>query len=171
VDSIRAQSSRLPLPQKSLPRSPSNTPPASSPSNPSSYSGHHVAAGTGGSRSMRPGSARQLRRNRGRMRQRRCGRSMEVLGHRSRAVRDGLRVCRSRGVRDLARLLHQGPSPTAIASSTAAPAASSAAADKAPSVNHGILNLQILQLGETMQHLLEASQILSSLTCLRVSTF
>jgi len=65
----------------------------------------------------------------------------------------------------MARLLHQSPSPTAAASSTLAPAASSAVPNKAPSLNHGILNLQILQHGG-MQHLLEASQTLSNLTCL-----
>ena len=47
----------------------------------------------------------------------------------------------------MAWLLHQGPSPMAAASSTAASVASSAALDKAPSLNHGILNLQILQHG------------------------
>jgi len=57
-------------------------------------------------------------------------------------------VCQSRGVQDMARrLLHQSPSPTAAASSTLAPAASSAVPNKAPSLNHGILNLQILQHG------------------------
>jgi len=45
------------------------------------------------------------------------------------------------------RLLHQSPSPTAAASSTLAPAASSAVPNKTPSLNHGILNLQILQHG------------------------
>lgn len=48
----------------------------------------------------------------------------------------------------MARLVHhQAPSPTAAASSTAALAASSAAPAKALVVNHGVLNLQILQHG------------------------
>ncbi|XP_052137379.1 glutathione S-transferase T3-like [Oryza glaberrima] len=46
----------------------------------------------------------------------------------------------------MARLVHhQAPSPTVAASSTAAPAASSAMPAKALVVNHGVLNLQILQ--------------------------
>ena len=45
----------------------------------------------------------------------------------------------------MAWLLHQGPSPMAAASSTASPLASSAAPDRAPSLNHQIHNLQILQ--------------------------
>ncbi|RLN23232.1 hypothetical protein C2845_PM07G09640 [Panicum miliaceum] len=67
---------------------------------------------------------------------------MEELRRGSRAVRAGRRAFRSRGVRDLVRLLHQGPSPKP-SSSTAAPAAP----DKALLHNHGILNLQILQHG------------------------